>query len=232
MCSRIAYYTCYFGGDINCSKLIPIVPSQTYDCYYFTNNIDIYNQLQYTKFIRVFLENIPIYNCFVKDTMATKELRSCPHKFPILQKYEYLCWFDSKLNVYEDKVINILNIMDNNNKLLCMTKHPYSDSFNSVFDEYNLAITYEKYASQKDMYLNYIKKQLLKGFSDKIKVHFCCGFRIMKMCEKQNEIGETWFEYINECGIEDQISFQFVVQTYEDYILPLEYQETWKYCFE
>lgn len=88
MCSRIAYYTCYFGGDINCSKLIPIVPSQTYDCYYFTNNIDIYNQLQYTKFIRVFLENIPIYNCFVKDTMATKELRSCPHKFPILQKYE------------------------------------------------------------------------------------------------------------------------------------------------
>jgi hypothetical protein len=32
--NRLAYYTCYFGGDYNYSKLVPPIPSNNYDCFF------------------------------------------------------------------------------------------------------------------------------------------------------------------------------------------------------
>jgi hypothetical protein len=64
---KLAYYTCYFGGINNYSRLIPPLPSTKYDCYYFTNDIEIYNNLQNTLWIRVFIDCIPIHNCDIKD---------------------------------------------------------------------------------------------------------------------------------------------------------------------
>jgi hypothetical protein len=36
------------------------------------------------------MDNISIHNCNIKDTIETKILRCCPHKFNILTNYEYL----------------------------------------------------------------------------------------------------------------------------------------------
>lgn len=80
----LCYYTCYFGGDNNYSKHIPPIPSEVNDVYFFTNNIDIFNKLENTKYKRIFMSNIPVYNDDILDTMSTKEIRSCPHHFQIL----------------------------------------------------------------------------------------------------------------------------------------------------
>ena len=229
---RIAYYTCYFGGSQSYSKLIPPVPSQTEDCYYFTNNHEIYAALESTRFIAIFVSNIPVENEAIKDCMNTKELRSCPHRFDVLKKYRYYCWFDSKLTVFEDRVNSAIEEIENSSKLMAFTKHSYSDRFTSVWDEYNLAIQYARYSQQSDMYRAYIERQLANGFSETISIHYCCGFSIRKNCRKVHEMGENWLHHIRQCGIEDQISFQFVIQTYGNYILPLEYQATWKYTHE
>jgi hypothetical protein len=37
---------------------------------------------------------------------------------------------------------------------------------------------------------------------------------------KMVEINTTWYEHINECGIQDQISFFFVKQLFNDNIYP------------
>ena len=230
---KIAYYTCYFGGANNCSRLIPPLPSTKNDCYYFTNDIEIYNNLQNTLWIRIFLDSIPVHNCHVKDTMESKQLRCCPHKFEILNNYEYLCWFDSKLQVYENKIEElIIKLSNDNNKIIVLSKHPYSDKFTSVWDEFNLSINYEKYKSEKDKYIKYIEEKLHDGFSEKINIHFCGGWNLKKMCKKTEEFGELWYKHICQCGIEDQISLQFVQQKYIDFIIPVEYQETWKYFYE
>ena len=229
---RLAYYTCYFGGDTNYSKMIPPVPSQTDDCYFFTNNQDIFTLLKSTRFIPIFMSYIRIENDSINDAMNSKILRACPFYFRLLNNYQYLCWFDTKLTVFEDKVQDILAVLEKSPKLMAFTKHSLSDTFKSVWDEYNLAITYERYSKQKDMYKNYIETQLSKGFSEKIEIHFCTGFNIRKNCRKVKEIGEKWLEHICECGIECQISFQFINQLYGQYILPLEYQATWKYSYE
>lgn len=43
---KLAFYTCYFGGTQNYSRLIPPIPSITYDCYFFTNDYELYNNLE------------------------------------------------------------------------------------------------------------------------------------------------------------------------------------------
>ncbi len=176
--------------------------------------------------------DIPIETCNVKNSMYSKELKSCPHRFDILKKYDYICWFDSNLNLKEEKINEILTILDTSDKIRAMTKHPYSDKYMSVWDEYNLCVRYDRYRIQKDQYKKYIETQLEKGFSEKIEIFFCSGFILRKNCEKTREIDEMWYRHIQECGIECQISFGFIQQLYSDSILPLEYQETWKYCFE
>jgi hypothetical protein len=230
---KLAYYTCYFGGDYNYSKLIPPIPSTKYDCYYFTNNMEIYNQLENTLWIRIFMKDIPIHNNHVKDSMEPKFLRCCPHKFDILNKYEYLCWFDSKLQVYENKVEDLLTkLSENNNAIIVLSKHLYSNKFNSVWDEFNLAMTVDKYNLQKDQNIKYINKQINDGYDEKINIHFCAGWILRKMCKQAEEFGELWYSHIQECGIEDQISLQFMQQKYINHIIPVEYQETWKYFYE
>ena len=229
---RLAYYTCYFGGEINYSKMVPPVPSQTDDCYFFTNNKNIYTALKSTRFIPIFMPYIRIENDAIYDAMNSKILRACPFHFKVLNNYKYLCWFDTKLTVYENKIQDVLATLEKGPYLMAFTKHSLSDTFKSVWDEYNLAITYERYSKQKDIYKNYIEKKLANGFSETIGIHYCTGFNIRKNCKIVKEIGEKWLEDINECGIECQISFQFINQEYGEHILPLEYQATWKYSYE
>ena len=126
----------------------------------------------------------------------------------------------------------IIKLSNDNNKIIVLSKHPYSDKFTSVWDEFNLCINYEKYKLEKDRYCKYIEEKIHDGFSEKINIHFCTGWTLKKMCIKTNEFGELWYKHICQCGIEDQISLQFVQQKYIDFIIPVEYQETWKYFYE
>lgn len=214
-------------------KINTPLPSSKYDCYYFTNDINIYNELENTLWKRVFCHNVPVHDCHIKDTMETKILRTCPHKFDILTNYEYLCWFDSKLQVYESSVEELIaQLSSNSDKIIVLSKHPYSDTFNSVWDEFNLAMGTVKYNVQKEQNIKYIEAQIQAGFSDKINIHFCGGWNLKKNCKKTEEFGELWYSHILECGIEDQISLQFVQQKYIDYIIPVNIKETWKYFYE
>lgn len=226
----LAYYTMFFGDVNNYSCLVPPVPSETYDCYYFTNNLEMFYILQNTRWIPIFESDIPINNDHIKDTMASKELRTCPHKFDILTKYQYLCRLDSKLFVYESKILEVIKKMENSGKVLAFTKHPYD--YHSVWDEFHLCLEVPKYKEQESQYKQYIEQKLKEGFSEYIDNHFAGGFVITKKCEKTRQFGETYYKHILQCGIEDQISLDFVQQLYKDDILVLAFQETWKYFYD
>ena len=230
---KIAYYTCYFGGDFYTdSKLVPPIPSETEDCYFFTNNLDLYNYIQNTAWISVFMGEIPIYNNAILDTMATKEIRACPHRFEVLTNYTYLVWFDSKLQVNEDTVNTWISYLDDSDKTIIFTLHPYAGDYKTVWDEYNLSIGYEKYATQAIAYKQYIEARLAEGYSETIDAIYCGGFSIRRNCEIVHQFGEEWLRHIYLCGIQDQISLQFVVQRYAPHIKGLKYQETWKYFYD
>ena len=67
----------------------------------------------------------------------------------------------------------------------------------------------------------YILHQVNNGLSEYVENHCACGFLIRNMKhEKMNELNSTWYKHIQDCGIQDQISFFFVKQLFTDYIYP------------
>jgi hypothetical protein len=92
--------------------------------------------------------------------------------------------------------------------------------YDSIFTEYNESMIQHKYRLQSDSYRQYIEKQLKSGLSDK-SLLCACGFIIRNMKhEKTIEINKTWYDHIQECGIQDQISFFFVKQLFTNVVYP------------
>jgi len=214
---NIAFYTCYFGDDIDFITEIPLL---NYDFYYFTNNTTLLKNLKNSDWIPV-LVNIPIKETENENAMDSKYIKALPHKYNILNNYDFTCYLDNKLSIDGDKVINLINtVFENPNILYVMCKHPTTEPH--IWNEYNDAINYqERYYIEKDKYYDYINKQLDDGAEDTLENHYQTGFIIRKKDSKTNEINQEWYNHILECGIECQISFFFIQQLYKFNIYPI-----------
>jgi len=228
---KIAFYTCFFGDDSNVSNVISPVPSEKYDCYYFTNNINTYNKLIDTKWKRILIA-IPIKQSYNLNSMDSKELKACPNHYEILNDYDYTCYFDSKLYIEAHSVEKLIETeLSNSQSVMILAKHGYLALNNwkpSVWYEFNECLHQERYYIEKDRYFNYIQKQLDKGLVDTNNTHYSTHFIIRKNSTLTNQINELWYEHIKECGIECQISFFFINQLYVDYIKSIESYQCYK----
>jgi hypothetical protein len=221
---ELVFYTCFFGDNHSVANNIPNLPTTEYDCYYFTNNLSTYNKLKNTGWNRVFMNDTPIKETFAGNSMDCKEIKSCPHKFQILNQYKYSCYFDSKLKIDLERVkTNLINLI-NTDKTIIFAKHPFIKS-NNVWDEFNESMKQPRYFDQKEQYENYINRQVSQGLMPASDIHHASGFIIRKHCEMTNQINEEWYKHIKECGIQCQISFFFVQQMYKSYIYPVEYYD-------
>jgi Protein of unknown function (DUF616) len=222
----LAFYTCFFGSDTNWANVIS-TPPDGYDCYYFTNNQRTYDRLASTKWKRVFVP-IPISEDNVVSAQQTKHLRCCPNAYPELKPYQYLCWIDSKLQFTDMAAFQAMfTDLKTTDHIYAFTHHPLA--YTSVWDEYNLAMTYEKYARQQEQAKAYIQSRLAAGYSETKPLQVACGFHLSKRGPLAEEIGAFWYSEISVCGVEDQISFQFVHQKYEPYIVVFPTRCCWKH---
>jgi hypothetical protein len=218
----ICYYTVFIGSNNNVAFKIPKLPSQYYDCYYYTNNKKLYDLLQNTKWKSKLLE-IPVSDDEIKSAMDAKHLKARPDLYDDLNKYNYTVYFDSKLNLNCDS--DIENIIDTKMKQYPMILRRHNNLKN-VWEEFDESMTQERYKKEKYKYITYINKNLEKGLSATAKNHYVTNFIIR---DNKNpivkEINKTWYEHILECGIECQISFSFIQQIYSDYIDIIEYDQ-------
>lgn len=222
---KIVFYSCFFGGDNNWAKVLPPCPSEKYDCIFYTNNKSMLSLMEGTKWIPIFLENVPIHNCNIKDAMESKVLKATPHLFPELEAYTYTCYSDSKQWVDDKKVEELVEELSKTDKCIIFARHPLD--FKSVWGEFNLAMKYPKYSSQREMSEKFLNDSISNGYSETIENHYVTGFIIRKNSYDTISINNDWYEAILKCGIECQISFSIVQQKYKDKIFSIPYQ----YCY-
>lgn len=222
----LAFYSCFFGSDTNWALVIPKIPSNAHDCYFYTNNSKMVEKLKDTDWKVIYISSIPIHNCNVRDALEAKYFKACPHRLHELQKYDYTCYSDSKINVNGNKVKELIEFIEANNKLCSFPLHPCN--FKNIWGEFNLAMKYPKYFSQKNSNLTFINEYLKKGYSEFIENHYYTGFILRKHCETITKMNEEWYDAILKCGIECQISFSFIQQNYKNYIFNLPF----KNCFD
>jgi hypothetical protein len=220
MTHNLAFYTVFYGSDSNTANVIPPTPSTIYDCYYFTNNKNTFERLKNTKWISIFI-NDPTTDDLIESCMKAKLLKSMPESYHALLKYKYLCFFDTKIVLNDTIVENILNTTFADNIVsMVLRKHPAPN--NSVHYELYESLFQHRYKTQEEQYRKYIDGQISNGLSPDIdtdEFHLACGFIIRDMTHpKTLEINKTWYEHIQLCGIQDQISFFFVKQLFKAYI--------------
>lgn len=224
MSKKLAYYTAFFGDNSSWVNIIPPLFSAVHDCYFFTNNAEMYDRLGGTKWIRVFLD-IPIKTDYALSAMDSKELKLCPHRFEELQSYEFTCWLDSTLIAFDDKISPLLDKLDGYN--IVLTRHPAK--FSSVWDEYRGSLALQKHQINKDRYLVYINSRLGRGFSEITDCFHCTGFILRRTCDEIADLNELWLEEVKECGINCQICFHFVKQIHGLPVMALEFYQYWDY---
>jgi len=168
--------------------------------------------------------DLPIEEDDARNCQNTKLLRCCPHLFEPLARHAYLCYLDSKLWItHLDAIVTLADELTDEMPLV-LSRHP--NAYTSVWGEFNEAMDQPRYACCRERYMRYIQQCLRMGFQDTPLRH-CCGFRIQLQCDLARRIGESWYAHIGMCGIEDQISWQFVVQQFPGAIREIPYKECW-----
>ena len=217
---NLIFYTYFYGRDQNPAFQIPAVPSLKYKCYYYTNNKTIFERLKETKWIGIY-DDKPTTDDLIESCMAGKHIKTMPHEYAELNTCEYLCFIDSKVaKVSESFVENFIKkYFIEQTYALLLREHWFIK--NSVWAEYEESMLYEKYRMESEKYKKYITNQLENGLCEHVEHHCACGFLIRNMKHpKTVEINSTWYKHIQECGIQDQLSFFFVKQLFNDCIHP------------
>jgi len=217
---KLAFYTSFYGSDRNTSYAIPALPSLKYKCYFYTNNNSIVEKLNGTNWIPIY-DNKPITDDPIESCIAAKHVKIMPHEYNELKDYDYLCFLDSKVaHVNELFVENfIYKYFVEKDYALLLRKHWFIGG--NVWDEYNESMFQYRYNIESEKYKKYINNQVQNGLSTITDNHCACGFLIRNMKHKNMlEINTTWHRHIQECGIQDQISFFFVKQLFNDIIHP------------
>lgn len=217
---NLAFYTYFYGSDNNIAFKIPTLPSLQYKCYFYTNNSNMIKQLKNTNWIGIY-QDCPTKDDLIESCMVGKHVKIMPHEYAELKSYDYLCFLDSKLdNVNEKFVENFINkYFIQQNYALLLRQHWFINNY--VIDEYTESMKQYRYQLQDTKIKNYISNQAKRGLSLVTPNHCACCFLIRNMKhEKMIQINTEWFDHVQECGIQDQISFFFVKQLYSDIIYP------------
>ena len=178
---KLAFYAYFYGSTNNIAFKIPELPSENYNCYYYTNNINMLEKLKETKWIGIF-DDKPTNDDIIESNMIGKYIKTCPHKFKELQDYDYLCYLDSKLGQANIPLIEefINKYFVEQDYAIMLRQHWYIYS-NNVWDEYKEAIQQERYRVHSDKYTNYINDQVGKGLSEITKNHCATGVILRNM---------------------------------------------------
>jgi hypothetical protein len=217
---NLAFYTYFYGSNNNLAFKIPEIPSLKYKCFYFTNNKTIFENLKNTKWIGIY-DDKQTNDDLIESCMVGKHIKTMPEKYNELKDFDYLCFLDSKLEKVNEIFVEyfITTYFIKQNYALLLRKHWFIH--NNVWNEYNESLYQQRYVLESEKYKKYIHKQIDNGLSENVQNHCACGFLIRNMKHKyMTEINNTWYNHILECGIQDQISFFFVKQLFNDYIYP------------
>jgi hypothetical protein len=217
---KLAFYSYFYENNNESEFKIPKVPSLTYNCYFYSNNETIIDTLKETQWIGVY-DDKPCNKDLIESCMLGKHVKAMPHEYTELKDYDYLCFVDSEMDKVNEKLIEdyINEYFIEQNYALLPKQHWFVGA--NIHDEFITSMNKEKYRIEHQKYNEYINKQITNGLSEKTTHHYNTKLLIRNMKhEKMNEINTTWYNHIQECGIQDNISFFFAKQLFDDYIFP------------
>lgn len=239
---NVCFYTLFIGSNRNVSNVIRKIPSHVFPCYFYSNDKETLKKAKKLNWIPVEIDDQTIISkqhyldsfefvfddtidSYIKSTKLSKYFKCQAHLLSQISKYDYSVYLDSKL-ILENHDLVVKSIRNMKKKGLCyvLKNHPYIKD--TVWNEYNEAILFDRYKHEKEKMKKYIHNQIKKGLSSNIITEFFqTGFIIRDHTNpKTSEINDKWYTDVIKCGCECQISLFFIQQQYSKYISSIPFQ--------
>ena len=209
--SCAAVYSTYFGSNQSLTFNKQLADSYT-DHYFISNNLDLLTNVKKLGWIPIHI-NLPISRNRILSAQQSKIPKALPHIFEELNQYEYLFYKDDKIDFDTSLLPSLIDKMESEKAALSIRLHP--DLTSNVLNEFAVAMHQHRYEAQRSQMVEYISKKLDDGYSLKVRRMFWTAAILRNMNHPDTiTINEDWYQNILECGIECQLSFDFVAQRY------------------
>jgi len=213
--SNLAIYSTFCGQNNNSGYIVTPAYNE-YPCYYYSNNFEILQHAKSQGWIPIFMpEYFPPSNDSIVSATQAKFAKAVPNLLKELNDYRYLCYLDSKVLLDPTSIPKAIQFMTDNQASLIIREHPFLGP--DVWNEFHASLWQTRYCLQQHQMRAYIEKHLAIGkVQAKADHHYWTSLIIRDMTHPEiKKINEMWYQHIQECGIECQISFFFIAQMFK-----------------
>jgi len=211
-----AVYSTFFG-DTNARTFNKTDINQEFDHFFISNNKQILNMATDRGWHPIYLD-LPISTNRILSAQQSKIPKALPHLFPALKNYDTLFYIDDKVSFNAIQMYQQSQILIEKKQALMVREHPSLK--HNILNELSVAMIQPRYQSQREQAVAYIAEQIKQGRNLKVKNLYWTSAILRNMAHFDSiRIGENWYEAILTCGIECQISFDFVAQDYKSILL-------------
>ena len=211
-----AIYSTFFG-DSNAKTFNKTVVSQKFDHFFISNNKQILNMATDRGWHPIYLD-LPVSANRVLSAQQSKIPKASPHLFPVLNQYDSLLYVDDKISFSASKMYQLSQTLIQQNQALMIREHPSLTK--NILNELAVAMIQPRYQAQRDQMVAYIDAQIKNGLQLRVEHLFWTSAILRNMRHIDTcLINEDWYEAILDCGIECQLTFDFVAQKYNSITL-------------
>ena len=208
---NLAVISAYCGNTSN-ATFNKIQIKSNYPHFFASNNEEVLAMAVKANYIPIYLD-LEISDCPILSCYQAKAPKVIPHTFKELKKYDYLFWKDDKISINTYRMPEFVRLLDKDNSCMAVRAHYFL--FGNILFELTEAMHQERYRQQRHKYIEYITEEIRKGGKLESQL-YACGAILRNMRHPETiKVNELWWEHINRCGIEDQISFAFVAQRFD-----------------
>jgi len=209
--SKFAVYSTFFGASKTKTFNNAEIDSQ-FDHFFISNNEHILEMAKAKGWLPIFLE-LPVSTNRVLSAQQSKVPKALPHLFPALKHYDSLFYADDKIAFNAFKIYQLNELLIKENRAVMIREHP--SLVNNILNELAVAMIQPRYQAQRDQTVAYIEKQIKCGLELCVDRLFWTSAILRNMNHIDTAlINEDWYAAILDCGIECQISFDFIAQKY------------------
>jgi hypothetical protein len=206
-----AIYSAYFGSSNNKTFNTTRVANECAH-YFLSNNDDVLRCAERAGWIPLFV-NLPVSANKVESAQQSKVAKAVPHIFPALLNHRFLAYVDDKLTFNVGKFTEMTQTMVIGEYSFLIREHPSLRG--NVLNEFAASMIQPRYQAQRDQTVEYIDRQLKSGLQLKVDKLYWTSALLRDMHHPDTvKINEAWYEDILDCGIECQISFDFIAQRF------------------
>jgi len=211
-----AVYSTFFGNS-NAKTFNNAYIDCHFDHFFISNNQQILAMAVRRGWHPIYLD-LAVSANRVFSAQQSKIPKALPHLFPALKHYDSLLYIDDKISFNASKMYLLSQTLIQKNQALMIREHPSLK--HNILNELSVAMIQPRYQAQRDQIVAYIDKQIKSGLQLRVDHLFWTSAILRNMRHLDNNlINEDWYQAILDCGIECQISFDFVAQKYKNITL-------------